>query len=43
MFKIYYFTANKQKRVALGNNGRIDPESIDDYLAVGGYAVQPKR
>jgi len=26
-----------QKRIVLRNCGRIDPESIDDYLAVGGY------
>ncbi|OGO00511.1 MAG: NADH dehydrogenase [Chloroflexi bacterium RBG_13_51_52] len=27
-----------QKRIVFGNNGLIDPTSIDDYLAVGGYA-----
>jgi len=27
-----------QQRVLFGNNGRIDPKSIDDYLRVGGYA-----
>ena len=27
----------RQKRVLFGNNGRIDPESIEDYLRVGGY------
>src|SRR3990167_5905287 len=26
-----------QKRLLLGNNIKIDPKSIDDYLAVGGY------
>ncbi len=29
----------QQFRIALRNVGRIDPESIDDYLAVGGYAA----
>ena len=28
-----------QQRVVLGLNGRIDPTSIDDYLAHGGYAA----
>jgi NADH-quinone oxidoreductase subunit F/NADP-reducing hydrogenase subunit HndC len=28
----------KQKRIALRNNGKIDPCNIDHYLAVGGYA-----
>ncbi len=28
----------KQLRIALRNIGKIDPGSIDDYLAVGGYA-----
>jgi NADH-quinone oxidoreductase subunit F len=27
----------KQQRVALRNNGRIDPTSIEDYLITGGY------
>ncbi len=27
----------RQKRVLFGNNGRIDPKDIRDYLAVGGY------
>ena len=27
-----------QKRIVFGNNGLIDPTSINDYLAVGGYA-----
>ncbi|MBC7286434.1 MAG: NADH-quinone oxidoreductase subunit NuoF [Armatimonadetes bacterium] len=27
----------RQLRIALRNIGRIDPESIDDYLAIGGY------
>jgi NADH-quinone oxidoreductase subunit F len=29
---------NVQKRVVLKQNGRIDPTSIDDYIAVGGYS-----
>lgn len=28
-----------QTRIVLRNCGKIDPESIDDYLAVGGYAA----
>ncbi len=28
----------KQMRLLLGNNSRIDPTSIEDYLALGGYA-----
>ncbi len=28
-----------QKRLILGNNSLIDPTSIDDYLAIGGYAA----
>jgi NADH:ubiquinone oxidoreductase subunit F (NADH-binding)/(2Fe-2S) ferredoxin len=28
-----------QKRLVFGNNGLIDPTSIDDYLAVDGYAA----
>jgi NADH-quinone oxidoreductase subunit F len=31
-----------QKRLVFGNNGLIDPTSIDDYLAVGGYAALAK-
>ena len=27
-----------QQRLILGNNGLIDPTSIEDYLAIGGYA-----
>jgi NADH-quinone oxidoreductase subunit F len=27
----------KQQRVLFGNNGRIDPKQIEDYLRVGGY------
>jgi len=26
-----------QERIVLGNNSKIDPESIDDYIRVGGY------
>ncbi|NLO04794.1 MAG: NADH-quinone oxidoreductase subunit NuoF [candidate division WS1 bacterium] len=32
----------RQLRIALRNVGRIDPESIDDYLAIGGYAALAK-
>jgi NADH-quinone oxidoreductase subunit F len=32
----------KQKRLVIGNNGLIDPTSIDDYLAIGGYAALSK-
>jgi len=31
-----------QKRLVFGNNGLIDPTSIEDYLAVGGYAALSK-
>ncbi len=31
-----------QKRLVFGNNGLIDPTSIEDYLAVGGYAALAK-
>ena len=31
-----FFT--QQKRVVLENSGRIDPERIEDYIAVGGYS-----
>ena len=37
--KEYYELLNKQQRVALEFGGRIDPENIDDYLAVGGYSA----
>ena len=33
---------NRQIRITLRNVGRIDPESIDDYLAVGGYQALAK-
>ena len=32
----------KQKRIALRNNGNIDPCNIDHYIAVGGYAALEK-
>ncbi|MGI5816958.1 MAG: NADH-quinone oxidoreductase subunit NuoF [Armatimonadota bacterium] len=32
----------RQLRIALRNVGRIDPEEIDDYLAIGGYAALAK-
>ncbi len=31
-----------QLRIALRNVGRVDPESLDDYLAVGGYRALAK-
>ncbi|MFO7706559.1 MAG: NADH-ubiquinone oxidoreductase-F iron-sulfur binding region domain-containing protein [Desulfobacterales bacterium] len=31
-----------QKRIIFGNNGLIDPTSIEDYVAVGGYAALAK-
>jgi len=31
-----------QKRLVFGNNGLIDPTSLEDYLAVGGYAALAK-
>ena len=32
----------KQHRLLLSNNSRLDPTSIDDYLAIGGYAALTK-
>ncbi|MFC2067501.1 NADH-ubiquinone oxidoreductase-F iron-sulfur binding region domain-containing protein [Chloroflexota bacterium] len=32
----------KQNRLLLGNNSRIDPNIIEDYLALGGYAALTK-
>ncbi|HSB07235.1 MAG TPA: NADH-ubiquinone oxidoreductase-F iron-sulfur binding region domain-containing protein, partial [Thermodesulfobacteriota bacterium] len=32
----------KQMRIIFGNNGSIDPTSIEDYIAVGGYQALPK-
>jgi NADH:ubiquinone oxidoreductase subunit F (NADH-binding)/(2Fe-2S) ferredoxin len=31
-----------QKRLIIGNNGLIDPTSIDDYIAIGGYTALVK-
>ena len=31
-----------QERLVFGSNGSIDPKSIDDYLAIGGYAALQK-
>jgi NADH-quinone oxidoreductase subunit F len=31
-----------QKRLVFGSNGNIDPKSIDDYLAIGGYSALAK-
>jgi NADP-reducing hydrogenase subunit HndC len=31
-----------QERLVFGSNGRIDPKSIDDYLAIGGYSALAK-
>lgn len=31
-----------QERLIFGSNGNIDPKSIDDYLALGGYAALAK-
>jgi NADH-quinone oxidoreductase subunit F len=31
-----------QKRIIIGNNIKIDPKSIDDYLALGGYSALAK-
>ena len=31
-----------QERLVFGSNGSIDPKSIDDYLAIGGYAALAK-
>lgn len=33
---------NRQTRIALRNCGNINPESIDDYIAVGGYLALKK-
>jgi NADH-quinone oxidoreductase subunit F len=32
----------KQTRTIFGNNGRIDPKNIDDYIALGGYSALEK-
>jgi NADH:ubiquinone oxidoreductase subunit F (NADH-binding)/(2Fe-2S) ferredoxin len=31
-----------QHRLILGNNGRLDPKSIDDYISLGGYGALAK-
>jgi NADH-quinone oxidoreductase subunit F len=33
---------NKQRRIILGNNGKIDPTNIEDYIAIGGYSALSK-
>jgi NADP-reducing hydrogenase subunit HndC len=33
---------NNQRRLVFGSNGRIDPKSIEDYLALGGYSALAK-
>jgi len=32
----------KQMRILYGNNGKIDPTSIEDYIALGGYSALSK-
>ena len=32
----------RQMRIIFGNNGSIDPTSLEDYIAVGGYGALPK-
>ncbi len=32
----------KQQRTIFGFNGYVDPKSIDDYIAIGGYSALPK-
>ncbi len=32
----------KQQRIILGNNVKIDPTSIEDYIAIGGYSALSK-
>src|SRR3972149_1726142 len=32
----------KQKRLLIGNNIKIDPKNIDDFLAIGGYSALVK-
>lgn len=38
----YYEQLTKQSRVAMEFGGSIDPENIDEYLAVGGYQMLEK-
>jgi NADH-quinone oxidoreductase subunit F len=33
---------SRQSRLLIGNNRLIDPESINDYLKIGGYSALPK-
>ncbi len=32
----------KQKRLLLGNNSKVDPNNIEDYIALGGYSALAK-
>ena len=32
----------EQERMLMGDNGRVDPASIDDYIALGGYSAAAK-
>jgi NADH-quinone oxidoreductase subunit F len=36
-FEIPFY--KKQKRLLLGNNSKIDPNNIEDYIALGGYSA----
>ena len=38
----YHAFHDKQQKLVLANCGRIDPESIDEYIAVGGYKAAVK-
>ena len=38
--EVPFFT--RQKRLLIGNNRLINPQSIDDYLRIGGYSALPK-
>ncbi|MDJ0887447.1 MAG: SLBB domain-containing protein, partial [Desulfobacterales bacterium] len=38
----YHDFHSKQQKLVLAHCGRIDPESIDEYIAVGGYAAARK-
>jgi len=42
MVVIYPEENKSQRRHLIGNNTKIDPQSIDDYLAVGGYSALSK-
>jgi len=39
-FEIPFY--KNQERLVFGSNGKIDPKSIDDYLALGGYSALAK-